>query len=400
MVGGFSEDALREFQSLASKTTGAAYDFTECADVFDFRLCQRNDGSVYGTAGKCRIGKEIARNALVQRIAKDHQISTQQQAQLQQMDDKTLIRIFGKLNDKQKQVTKNRGVLPPDEAIKLASFFEAGGKATPVKNTGIKDIRSAIDSGRISRSTVKDAADKGKPRLNPGETLADYGWASKQERAEAVLKFVLDHDSRDAIGIQRNWRTEMQLDHRVPLSMGGKDEPSNWVLLPIAANQKKGDIEKGLRSQVEGKTLKEKELIINSAMARAMRDNAKMSPDQVKKLHAEGESEKQRKERKVSALKAELPIMPKAELIRTIEQANTEQLKLLFKASTNGAHRLKTAKGGRGDYPQVGAMKALLKFRWGETLAFEDKKALAADAVGQNAGYSQKLLKAFAPTAS
>jgi hypothetical protein len=400
MIGGFSEDALREFQSLASKTTGADYDFTECVDVFDFRLCQRNDGSYYGTAGKCRIGKEVARNAVIQQIAKNLQITPKQQMQLQQLGDKSLLRLIVKSYGKQKQVLKNKGLLLPEEAKKFADFYENGAKVTPVRNTDINDIRNAIDSGEILKSTVLAAGNKGRPRFNDGETIADYGWASNRERAEAVIKFILDHDSRDAVGIQRDWKTELQLDHRVSLSMGGKDEPSNWVLLPIAANQKKGDIEKRLSRQMEGKTLKEKESLINSAMAGAMRENAKMSSDDVKKLHAEGESEKQRKERRVGALKAELPIMPKAERIRAIERANKEELKLLFKASTRGAHRLKKAKGGRGDYPRVGAMKALLKLRWGETLTSADKEALRVDAVGQGEGYSQKLLKALAPEAS
>jgi hypothetical protein len=37
------------------------------SDTFDFRLCARKDGSLYGTAGQCRIGSEVSRSDVLAR---------------------------------------------------------------------------------------------------------------------------------------------------------------------------------------------------------------------------------------------------------------------------------------------------------------------------------------------
>ena len=55
MFGSFSEESLVEFTKLASQKHST--DFSE-GGTYDFTRCVRSDGSVYGTSGKCRKGKE------------------------------------------------------------------------------------------------------------------------------------------------------------------------------------------------------------------------------------------------------------------------------------------------------------------------------------------------------
>jgi hypothetical protein len=53
MLGNFSSDALAAFQNLVAEGLSEE-------EVFDFARCVRPDGSVYGTGGKCRKGREQA----------------------------------------------------------------------------------------------------------------------------------------------------------------------------------------------------------------------------------------------------------------------------------------------------------------------------------------------------
>jgi hypothetical protein len=89
--------------------------------------------------------------------------------------------------------------------------------------------------------------------------------------------------------------------------------------------------------------------------------------------------------------------MSSEQRLSLIEGAKSENLKLLFQASTYGFYRLKKDKSerGRGDYPLVGAMRALIKMRWGYPLTEEDLKNLEIDAVGQPEGYRAKLEKNY-----
>jgi len=391
MLGGFSADSLRDYQSEMSRWLGD-WDFTECVDTFDFRLCQRDDGSYYGTAGTCRKGKEATRDSIVNQLKKKIVMTPNQEAQIRELGDESLVRLVRKIGEsqgKQPKKTKHAGLMPPDEAAKYAEFFESGKSAKPIRDVPLDSIRKLVDASAISK-----AASKGEPREG---TLKEHGWASRAERGEAVLKFIIDHDSRDVTGVHRDWKGELQLDHKIPLSMGGKDEPSNWQLLSIPANQRKGDVERSISASLRGSDQKQTEAVLNASLSKAFRDNARMSNDEVKRLHIEGESNAARKQREVKAYKAELPILPREERASLLTTAKGEELKLLYKASTRGGYRLRTGKGGRGDYPTVGAQRALLKLRWGEKLSPADVSALRKDAEGQPPGYLQKLLKAYAP---
>ena len=396
MLGGFSADSLRDYQSEMSRWLGD-WDFTECVDTFDFRLCQRDDGSYYGTAGTCRKGKEATRDSIVNQLKKKINMTPNQEAQIRELGDESLVRLMRRIGEsqgKQPKKTKHAGLMPPAEAAKYAEFFESGKTAEPVRDVSLDAVRKLVESGTIPKSDVSKAAAKGQPREG---TLKDHGWASRTERGEAVIKFIIDHDSKDVTGTHRDWKGELQLDHKIPLSMGGKDEPSNWQLLWIPANQRKGDVEKSIAPSLNGADRKQTEAVLNASLSKAFRDNARMGEDEVKRLHLEGESSAARKDREVKAYKAELPILPSEERASMVATAKGEKLKLLYKASTRGGYRLKMGKGGRGDYPTVGAQKALLKLRWGEKLSPADVSALREDAKGQPPGYLQKLLKAYAP---
>jgi len=60
MRGNFSPESLDAFSRLAAEVTGT--DFAE-GETYDFARCVRPDGSAYGTRGKCKKGKESAKEA-------------------------------------------------------------------------------------------------------------------------------------------------------------------------------------------------------------------------------------------------------------------------------------------------------------------------------------------------
>ena len=57
-LGSFSENSLSEYLALVNLKGGL--DFAEATDTYDFTRCVRKDGSIYGTAGKCRKGSETS----------------------------------------------------------------------------------------------------------------------------------------------------------------------------------------------------------------------------------------------------------------------------------------------------------------------------------------------------
>ena len=57
-LGSFSEGSLNEYLALVNLKGGL--DFAEATDTYDFTRCVRKDGSIYGTAGKCRKGSETS----------------------------------------------------------------------------------------------------------------------------------------------------------------------------------------------------------------------------------------------------------------------------------------------------------------------------------------------------
>lgn len=56
MLGSFSPASLSKFQELVGLESNQ--DFSE--GVFDFKICERPNGSRYGTSGKCRQGAEVS----------------------------------------------------------------------------------------------------------------------------------------------------------------------------------------------------------------------------------------------------------------------------------------------------------------------------------------------------
>lgn len=60
MFGHFSDEALARYVELVSQTQAA--DFAE-GETYDFTRCMRQDGSIYGTRGKCRKGVESTKGA-------------------------------------------------------------------------------------------------------------------------------------------------------------------------------------------------------------------------------------------------------------------------------------------------------------------------------------------------
>ena len=59
MQGSFSEQSLKQYEELIGEI--ASVNFSELnSDVYDFTRCVRADGTVYGSRGKCRKGREAA----------------------------------------------------------------------------------------------------------------------------------------------------------------------------------------------------------------------------------------------------------------------------------------------------------------------------------------------------
>jgi hypothetical protein len=400
MIGGFSAHALLEYQRLMSEAVGDSHDFTECVDVYDFRLCQRKDGSFYGTAGRCVKGVEASKTALISALREIIEISPEQETKLKQMTEKQVLRVAADIKGRQKKAQPKQpkkragqGIMLPKEAEAFANFYAAGGRPKQPRYVSDEELDSILDKldPKERRAWIRKAASMGDPSRGEGN------WASSEERARAVLKFLIGHDFKDATGVARDWRTEIQLDHGQGLKLGGKDDPSNWVILPISTNQRKGDIEKGVINEVKSGLIpmSQAKAEVYKRLEKKLRENAAMSEEQVRKVYQAGFDREAEKARIVKMHKDNLPLMTSEQRLSLIEGAKSKNLKLLFQASTYGFYRLKKGSDERGDYPRVGAMRALIKMRWGYPLTEEDLKNLEIDAVGQPEGYRAKLEKNY-----
>ena len=82
MDGRFTEESLIEFSQEISDRYGL--DYSEVEDmVMDFARCQRPDGSVYGTSGQCRKGKEVGDKDVV---GKDGKVKKKRKARFESTD--------------------------------------------------------------------------------------------------------------------------------------------------------------------------------------------------------------------------------------------------------------------------------------------------------------------------
>jgi hypothetical protein len=59
MQGSFSEQSLKQYEELIGERTSVDYSELD-SDVYDYTRCVRADGTVYGSRGKCRKGRETA----------------------------------------------------------------------------------------------------------------------------------------------------------------------------------------------------------------------------------------------------------------------------------------------------------------------------------------------------
>lgn len=416
MTGGFSEEALSQYQLLMSQQLGVSHDFTECVDVFDFRLCQRQNGTYYGTAGMCRLGVEVKRDDVIKEIKSLRKVNAKQAKALDELSDEDLGRIHRAVKehsldiDQAKRVSSAVGSLAgetqaggkkkggdnlqePAEAEKYAKFYEAGKDLTykPPHDTSPEEVKAVLAElkdtldNKEYRAVLSALGGKGSPTK---EQVQEAGWTNKAERGEAVLKSLMDNDFKDVNGNFLSWRQGLQLDHRLAGSQGGSDRPDNWIWISTATNQTKGSIEAQVKREVATGKIPASQgaARINEILIGKLKENAAMTPDQVAQAKNAGSAKILETAQKVTALRDNLPLMTPEQRLAQIDSAKGSALKDLMKASTTtadgGGYRPVVSGGDgartRSSYPSVAASKALMKARWGLPLSGGDMKAIAS----------------------
>jgi hypothetical protein len=308
----------------------------------------------------------------------------------------------------------------PAEAAKYEAFYAAGKDKTykAPHNTSPEEIKAVLAELKDSldpkdyREVIGSLGSKGSPTR---EQMAQAGWKNKAERGKAVLKSLMDNEFKDVNGNFLSWRQGMQLDHRKAGSVGGTDRPDNWIWISTATNQTKGAIENIVKKEIATGKLKPEDTDkrINEILVKKLRENAKMTPEEVAKAKEAGSMVVVQKAQAARAMRDNLPLMPAAQRASVIDEAKGGALKTLMKASTtteDGGGYRPVVSGGpgqrtRSSYPSAASIKSLLKARWGIELSSGDLKNIAniinestGSAKSNNVLLSDLLEKKFKPS--
>jgi hypothetical protein len=437
--------------------------YSESNGHLDYTICQRADDSRYGIGeGKeCRKGKEVSREEVLTMLTREGLVRTDKQRErLRQLDDKTLakvadravtraeqgtLKIAGKIQEKQgldegqakraatavralkydPSGSKKEGganLQDPGEAAKYAEFyankqdlkykspFDTDPKVVKATLAQLKEEMPASDYQKLMTAL----GGKGSPTK---EQLDAAGWKGRGERAEAVLKSLMDNDFKDVMGKELSWRQGLQLDHKRAGSTGGSDRPDNWIWISTASNQVKGGMEAAAKKR-QG-TAVEKEDFIRRGLIEKLQANARMTPDQVREAKAAGSMGASAKAEKAAAMRDNLPLMTPQQRAERIRDASIDDLKAMLKGSVNPdktnpatgrkpSYRPVLSGGGgarvRKDYGTGPQMKSLMRLRWGEKLEENDIKNIGA-MLGASTGSTksakdklEELLGNFPPT--
>ena len=372
------------------------------------QLCQRTDGSTYGTGGQCRLGSPISRSEVMTQITSSGKISAGSQAKLEKASDEQLARIAtavkkGSTVDEGQQVSaaveklkegaggKKEGganLQDPGEAKRYAEFYEKKQDLTykAPMDTNPKVVKETLrqlreEDPEAYKSTVSALNGKGSPTK---EQLAEAGWKGSSERGEAVLKSLMDNDFKDVNGQDLSWRQGLQLDHKQAGSTGGTDTPSNWIWISTATNQAKGGMEAAARKK--GGSPAEKEEYIRQGLIGKLRKNAEMSKEDVAKAKGAGAAKAQAKAQQANALRDNLPLMTPAQRATRINDADGKEMQSVLKASVASGKNPETNRktsyrpvlsGGSGErvrkaYGTVPQMKSIARMRWDQKLDESD----------------------------
>lgn len=293
----------------------------------------------------------------------------------------------------------------PAVAKQYAEFYAAGKDKTykPKADTSINTVKAVLAELKASMP-AKDFA-KLKSALGSKGTptkaqLAEAGWKGTNERAEAVLKSLLDNEFTDVLGNFTNWRTGLQLDHRLAGSMGGKDTPDNWLWISSATNQQKGAVEASVKKS--GLTSPaEQEEFVRQGLIGLLERNAAMSADEVASIKAKGSAEVQATAGRIGAIRDNFPLMSKELRLAKIAEAKATGLKDLFKGlvAKGQSYRFVPETGGRGrtTYPKASQAKALLIANQGGEPDLQELKGIV-DKMVANGNYTAEtaIAKMFA----
>lgn len=446
MTGGFSKEALAEYQRLMSQQLGASHDFTECVDVFDFRLCQRPNGTFYGTAGQCRLGVEVNRDEVINEIKSIRGDVTPKQAKmLAALSDEDLGRVHravkessldleqaqrvssavGSLSGETEAGAKKKGgdnLQDPAEAAKYAKFYEEGRDQDykPPHNTSPAEVKAVLAELKDTlepkeyRAVLNALGGKGSPTK---EQIEEAGWKSKAERGEAVLKSLMDNDFKDINGTFLSWRQGLQLDHKRAGAVGGGDTADNWIWISTPTNQTKGGVENVVKKEIQMGKLQPQDAQrrISELLVGKLKENAQMTPEAVAEAKKAGSMAVVKKAQAAMAMKDNLPLMTADQRDQLISSAKGGDLKTMMKASTLetnskgepfGYRPMTTGGPGlrpRSDYPPTESMRSLLKARWGAVLTSNDLENIAGIVNGStgakrsNDEILSELFKRFAP---
>ena len=388
---------------------------TEFSETLDFMLCQRPDGSYYGTGGVCRKGTETTRDDTLSKIDKSvGGLKPETKAKLSKLSDEDLGRVatavekqgltaeqgqqvargVEKLRGEQAGGKKEGGanLQDPEQAKKYSEFYSQK-KDLDYKspyNTDPAVVKATLarlkeeDPEGYSK-TMSALGGKGSPTK---EQLAEAGWKGRQERGEAVLKSLMDNDFKDVMGQDLSWRQGLQLDHKQAGSTGGTDTPSNWIWISTATNQAKGGMEAAARKR--GGSAADKEDYIRRGLIKKLDDNAAMSKADVAAAKAGGAARASAKAQAAAALRDNLPLMTPSQRAQRINDASGAEMQSILKASVASGKNPETGRntsyrpvlsGGGGErvrkaYGTVPQMKAIARMRWGEKLSDNDLRQL------------------------
>ena len=228
--------------------------YEEFIEAYDFKVCQRDDGSYYGTAdsNKCVIGtetgKEVSRSEATDKLGLSDRQRNAAEPKLNALNDEEFARVTNMAVD----------MLDRDIPPKCGMYSEAEGQAVIANSDKLlkmaenpKEVLSK-DAKPVSEAEL-DAAyaimgSKAKQHLLPGDVAKRMAGSDpdfdREATSKALLKKWMEQDGKDAYTGRKLKFWETELEHIQPIAVLGQkkaDKLDNFTWIDRNLNQVKSN---------------------------------------------------------------------------------------------------------------------------------------------------------------
>ena len=162
---------------------------------------------------------------------------------------------------------KNHGkyTLSAKDAQDFLDYLDPSKESKEQRNYVSPESIDDVINGLKDKNTLDRVASKG------GIDVTRMGGPEKIARARSIIGFYLSRGGRSAVTGERIKFSQLQLDHKVPLSMKGRDTQDNWAYMEPKFNQfKRNLMGENLKAELE----KEKNLPEHVREIRKLKQNS------------------------------------------------------------------------------------------------------------------------------